>query len=244
MAYNKNRPETIQAMFNSIAKPYDRTNAILSLNLHKRWNLELVQRVQSHQTAHTLLDLCAGTGDIAFAYLKELPVPCQALLVDFSAEMLACAKEKGKIFEGSLHSIQYVQADVQRLPFLDQSIDCTTMAYGIRNVHHPLKCLNEVFRVLKPGGCFGILELTRPQNPLLKIGHQLYLRILLPLLGKMLTANKEAYHYLRHSIHTFIPPGELEDLIKVAGFTKTGRYSLAGGTATIITGYKPMAKAP
>lgn len=240
MTYNKNRPESIQAMFNSIAKPYDRTNAILSLYLHKRWNLELVKRVQSHQTPHTLLDLCAGTGDIAFAYLKDLTVPCQAFLVDFSAEMLSVAKEKGKPIEDSVHTLQYVQADVQHLPFLNQSIDCATMAYGIRNVHRPLKCLQEVFRVLKPGGCFGILELTRPRNPLLKMGHHLYLRILLPLLGKLLTSNEDAYHYLRNSIHTFIPPGELEDLIKVAGFTKTGRYSLAGGIATIITGYKPM----
>jgi demethylmenaquinone methyltransferase/2-methoxy-6-polyprenyl-1,4-benzoquinol methylase len=153
--------------------------------------------------------------------------------------MLECAKEKGNKVD-LMHTLQYIQADVQRLPFLNQSIDCATMAYGIRNVHHPLKCLQEVFRVLKPGGCFGLLELTRPRNRLLKMGHQLYLKIFLPLLGKFLTANEDAYHYLQQSIHTFIPPGELEDLIKIAGFTKTGRYSLAGGVATIITGYKPM----
>ncbi len=239
MAYNKNHPETIQALFNSIAKPYDRTNAILSLFLHKRWNSELVRQVQSNQSFQSILDLCAGTGDIAFAYLKNLKVPCQAILVDFSSEMLACAKEKGKHWEDSIHTLQYVQADVQQLPFSDQSIDCATMAYGIRNVHHPLKCLQEVFRILRPGGCFGVLELTRPQNRLLKAGHQLYLKFLLPLLGKFLTTNENAYQYLQQSIHTFIPSSELENLIKVAGFSKTKRISLTGGVATIITGYKP-----
>ncbi len=238
--YNKNRPQTIQAMFNSIAKRYDRTNAVLSFYLHKRWNNELVKRVQSQQTSHSLLDLCAGTGDIAFAYLRQTPAPCQAYLVDFSSEMLACAKAKAEVFDHASHSIDYVQADVQRLPFSNQTMDCATMAYGIRNVHHPLQCLQEVFRVLKPGGCLGILELTRPQNKLLHLGHQVYLRTLLPLLGKWLTANENAYQYLRQSIHTFVSPDGLEDLVREAGFSKTGRYALAGGIATIITGYKPM----
>ncbi|WP_075882846.1 bifunctional demethylmenaquinone methyltransferase/2-methoxy-6-polyprenyl-1,4-benzoquinol methylase UbiE [Candidatus Protochlamydia sp. W-9] len=238
--YNKNRPQTIQIMFNSIAKQYDRTNAVLSFCLHRRWNLELVKKVQSQQIPHTLLDLCAGTGDVAFSYLNQVSAPCQAYLVDFSSEMLACAEEKAKSFGKTPHSFQYVLADVQRLPFSNQTMDCATMAYGIRNIHHPLQSLQETYRVLKPGGCLGILELTRPENKFLQIGHQLYLKTLLPLLGKWLTANENAYQYLRKSIHTFIPPGELEELVKTAGFINTSRYSLAGGIATIITGFKPM----
>jgi demethylmenaquinone methyltransferase/2-methoxy-6-polyprenyl-1,4-benzoquinol methylase len=238
--YNKNRPQTIQSMFNSIAKRYDRTNAVLSFYLHKQWNCELVKRVQSQQTSHTLLDLCAGTGDIAFHYLQQMKTPCQAYLVDFSSEMLACAEEKAKYLSSTNHSIQYILADVQRLPLSNQTIDCATMAYGIRNIHHPLQALQETFRILKPGACLGILELTRPDNKFLRIGHQLYLKIVLPIVGKWLTANKDAYQYLRNSIHTFIPPQELEDLVKTAGFINTGRYPLAGGIATIITGFKPM----
>ncbi|WP_068466469.1 bifunctional demethylmenaquinone methyltransferase/2-methoxy-6-polyprenyl-1,4-benzoquinol methylase UbiE [Candidatus Protochlamydia phocaeensis] len=241
--YNKNRPQTIQKMFNSIAKRYDLTNAVLSCYLHKRWNHELVRRVLCDQTSHTLLDLCSGTGDIAFDYLRSVSTPCRAYLVDFSKEMLNCAKEKADQLSFSSHSLEYIQADVHRLPFLNQSVDCATMAYGIRNVHHPAQCIQEVYRVLKPGGCLGILELTRPSNRLLRYGHQIYLRTLLPLFGKWLTANEEAYQYLRQSIHTFIPPGQLEALFRENGFIKTGRYSLNGGIATIITGYKPMSGA-
>lgn len=238
--YNKNRPQTIQAMFDSIAKRYDRTNAVLSFYLHKRWNLELIKRVQGQQTSHTLLDLCAGTGDIAFTYLRHTSTPCQAYLVDFSAEMLAHAKLKEKGLEKHSHHIKYIQADVQRLPFENHLIDCATMAYGIRNVHHPRQCLQEVFRVLKPGGCLGILELTRPQNRFLNIGHKLYLKTILPLLGKWLTANEEAYQYLRQSIDAFIPPDAIEEILAEAGFTKIDRYPLTGGIATLMIAYKPM----
>jgi demethylmenaquinone methyltransferase/2-methoxy-6-polyprenyl-1,4-benzoquinol methylase len=238
--YNKNRPQTIQSMFNSIAQRYDRTNDAMSFYLHRRWNNELVKRVQSHQTAHRLLDLCSGTGDIAFNYLKPLKFPCEAFLVDFSSEMLACAEAKATSLHLQHHTLNFIVADVQRLPFENQMMDCATMAYGIRNVHHPIQCIQEVFRVLKPGGCFGILELTRPQNKLLRFGHQIYLRTLLPLLGKWITKNEDAYHYLRQSIHNFIAPDVLEDNLREAGFIKTSRYSLAGGIATIITGYKPL----
>ncbi len=238
--YNKNRPHTIKAMFNSIAQKYDRTNDVMSFYLHRHWNHELVRRVQHDQTPHTIMDLCSGTGDIAFNYLKYASVPCEAYLVDFSPEMLSCAQQKASILPLHKHKIEYVVADVQRLPFENQTMDCATMAYGIRNVHHPFQCIQEVYRVLKPGGCFGILELTRPQNRLLRFGHKLYLRTLLPILGRWVTKNEDAYHYLRQSIHTFIPPKALEDDLKKAGFIKTGSYSLAGGIATIITGYKPI----
>jgi demethylmenaquinone methyltransferase / 2-methoxy-6-polyprenyl-1,4-benzoquinol methylase len=238
--YNKNRPHTIQEMFNSIAKKYDRTNDFMSFYLHRHWNHELVKRVQHDQTPHRLMDLCSGTGDIAFNYLKHASAPCEAFLVDFSSEMLACAQAKASKLPLQQHQIEYVVADVQRLPFENQSMDCATMAYGIRNVHHPVQCIQEVYRVLKPGGCFGILELTRPQNRLLRFGHKIYLRTLLPILGKWITQNECAYRYLRQSIHTFIPPDVLEDNLRSAGFIKTGRYSLAGGIATIITGYKPI----
>lgn len=236
--YHKDSPQTIQAMFNSLANRYDRTNAVLSLALHKRWNRALVHRLISKEP-HTYLDLCSGTGEIAFDYLRTTQQACHAYLIDFSPDMLEQAKNKATKMTFPQHTLSYIEADVQQLPLPDQLADCATMAYGIRNVQQPSRCIQDVFRVLKPGGRFGILELTRPNNRLLRFGHHLYLRTL-PLLGKWLTANKDAYQYLCQSIHTFIAPQELENLLQAQGFVHTQRYSLMGGIATILIGHKPL----
>ncbi|MBA3721745.1 MAG: bifunctional demethylmenaquinone methyltransferase/2-methoxy-6-polyprenyl-1,4-benzoquinol methylase UbiE [Parachlamydiaceae bacterium] len=237
--YNKNDPASIQNMFNSIANQYDKTNAVLSFQMHKRWNRQLVQQVLSKQNPHNFLDLCCGTGDIALNYLQKAPNSCQAYLVDFCSNMLTCAKDKMSKNGISNHQIQYVQADVQELPFSNESMDCATMAYGIRNVKDPSKCIREVYRVLKPGGCFGILELTQPKNNLLKMGHRFYLRSVLPVLGRWLTSNQDAYSYLQNSIQTFIAPAELEKIMHRSQFIETRSIPLLGGIATIIIGNKP-----
>lgn len=238
--YQKDSPQTIQSMFNQIAKGYDRRNAILSFTLHKRWNRTLVEELLPRSPSNqVLLDLCAGTGDIAFEYLRQAASPCNAYLIDFSSKMLEHAKNKEILVPvGGNHRISYIEADVQQLPFSDHYADCASMAYGIRNVKDPALCINDVFRVLKPGGSFGILELTRPASTFLRLGHQFYLRTIMPLFGKWLTDNKEAYQYLAQSIQTFIEPREIENVLKEAGFIETKCRSLSGGIATIIVGYK------
>lgn len=236
--YHKHDPNTIQMMFNSIARRYDLVNAVLSFQLHKRWNRTLVKKILVSSFPHTFLDLCCGTGDIAFHYLQKATPNCQAYLVDFCSEMLACAKEKSIKLSLTQHQLHYLESDVQYLPLADASIDCATMAYGIRNVKDPAACIQEAYRVLKPNGRFGILELTRPEHSLLRFGHTLYLKTALPIFGRWLTANREAYQYLCNSIHTFIAPNELEELFLKTGFTHTSRLSLSGGIATILIGYK------
>jgi demethylmenaquinone methyltransferase / 2-methoxy-6-polyprenyl-1,4-benzoquinol methylase len=129
---------------------------------------------------------------------------------------------------------------VQALPIASAFADCAAMAYGIRNVQNPAACIRDVFRVLKPGGCFALLELTRPKNKFLHWGHELYLKKLLPRLGRWLTDNQQAYQYLSQSIQTFIAPEKLCSFMKEAGFIRTQIQPLTGGIATIILGYKPQ----
>lgn len=242
MNYSKDDPRTIQAMFGSIAKSYDRTNAILSFNLHRYWNRRLVDAVIGQQTAgvHSLLDLCCGTGEIALIYLKQAKKPCDAYLLDFCNEMLECAKAKvdSTTFRAA-HRLHYLQADAQKIPLPDAFVDCATIAYGIRNVKNPQACIASIFRVLRPGGVVGILELTQPKNPMLRYGHQLYLKTALPILGWCSSSNREAYKYLCSSIQAFVPPQQLQQLLKEAGFVQVQLMPMTCGAATILIAKKP-----
>jgi demethylmenaquinone methyltransferase / 2-methoxy-6-polyprenyl-1,4-benzoquinol methylase len=229
--YQKSYPETIQAMFASIAQHYDKANTIFTFGLHKKWNEKLINEFV---TAKCLLDLCAGTGEIAFGVLKRNPT-AEAILLDFCPEMLAIAQKRGAPFNGRF---EIVQADAQALPFADGSVDCVSISYGIRNVKEPAHCFREVYRVLSPGGRFGILELTRPTSKILRIGHRFYTRLIIPLLGKIVTNNKEAYRYLVNSVESFAAPEILEALLREAGFQEIHCSSLFGGIATLFSSLK------
>ena len=237
-AYLKEDPQSIRQMFNSIARQYDKTNAILSFRMHKHWNRSLVRTAIVPAKPKILLDLCCGTGAIAFEYLKDIEHPLEVYMLDFSEKMLECAQINAESKHLQHHDINYLQADAQAIPLPPNSIDCATMAYGIRNIKDPAVSLRDVYRVLKPNGTFGILELTQPSNVLLRFGHGLYLRTVLPIVGKLVASNPEAYTYLCNSIHAFISPAKLAVLMQNAGFTNIQRHSLFGGIATIMTGQK------
>lgn len=236
--YNKDNPESLQQMFGSIAQQYDKTNAILSFQMHRLWNKKLIWAVMKNQNPSTYLDLCCGTGEIAFKYLNKRSLPCKAYLLDFCPEMLYCAKERANHLNLQPHTLTYLQADAQKIPLAEESIESVTLAYGIRNIPHPQQCFNEIYRVLNTGGTVGILELTQPTQPLIKAGHKLYLKTILPIMGQLVTSNRKAYEYLCNSIRSFISPQELESMLKIAGFKQTSVITLMGGIATILVAKK------
>lgn len=238
MTYTQQDPASIQQLFDTIARRYDRGNAVLSFQLHRWWNRVLIRRVLEKSAPNTLLDLCSGTGDVALGYLRRTSSPTRAILLDFSKEMLQVAQHKASKMALSHHGLQFLQADAQTIPLPNSSVDAATIAYGIRNVKEPQKCIEDVYRVLKPGGCFAILELTRPKNWFLRWGHRLYLKAALPVIAGWITSNPEAYKYLTQSIDTFMDPLHMEQLLKEAGFKHTYRKSLAGGVASLIYGRK------
>lgn len=238
-AYTKQSPETIQKMFGSIAERYDRANAVMSFNMHKLWNAKLVKEVAGTQQHPRALDLCCGTGDIIFELLKKQTLPCTAHCLDFCPEMLQCAQIKSKTIPGiDRHHLSFIHGDAQQIPLDDRSVDCVTIAYGIRNVKDPSLCMREAYRVLDQGGIFGILELTIPSNPFLRLGHRFYLKNILPLIGKFVSDNQMAYEYLCQSIHAFTPPERLIKMLDEARFTEIKKISLMGGIATLVTARK------
>lgn len=237
--YTKENPTTIKNLFNRIANKYDFTNAVMSFQLHKYWNSQLVKHVIKKGSSHTYLDLCCGTGDIALNYIKKLSHSCHVYLIDFCSNMLTSAK--GKMSKSSYnqnHHLYYLEADAQNLPLPSDSLDCITIAYGIRNIQSPEQCIKEAFRTLKSSGCLGILELTKPTKPLLRKLHSFYLKKILPLIGKMLTKDQDAYNYLQNSIQSFIAPSELKKIMENHHFKNIKLIPLTGGIATLIIGYK------
>jgi len=229
--YKQSEPETIRALFGSIAANYDRGNAISSFGLHYYWNRELIRAVGSPLS---LLDLCAGTGEIAFGVLKKNP-QTGAILLDFCPEMLKVAEARGNHLRSRFSTLQ---ADAQAIPLSDQSVDAVTIAYGIRNVENPEKCFQEVLRVLKPKGRFGILELTRPKTLVPRLGASCYTRYCVPFLGKLVAGNFKAYQYLARSVATFAPPEILVEQLQKSGFQQIKQKSLTLGIATLLIAAK------
>lgn len=238
--YDKKTPGSIEAMFDDIAGSYDKCNAVLSFRLHHRWVNTLVQRLLLPSEPHTLLDLCGGTGDVAFRYLSDCTSSKEVTLLDFSAEMLQVARQRLQEEPwADRHQVTFLKADAQNIPLLEGSFEAATMAYGIRNLPDPRQGCAEACRVLKTGGRFSILELTRPSNPILRWGHSVYLQSILPRIAGTLSRNREAYEYLSRSINTFMPADELVSILESGGFVQPRVIPLLGGVASIITAIKP-----
>lgn len=223
-------PAIIQAMFGKIAKRYDLTNSIVSFNLQKFWNKKLAKSLQN---AQVLLDLCSGTGEIAFRWLDLQKSSKEAILLDFCEEMLESACAKSGPYQKQ-HTLKIIKADASALPLEPHSVDAVSIAYGIRNIEQPEKCFKEVFRVLQPRGKFVILELTEPKNPLLRKFHSYYLDHVVPTLGGWITKEKEPYAYLSKSIQNFSKPEAIKAELLEIGFVDVTIRPLTFGIATLI----------
>ncbi|WP_213357995.1 bifunctional demethylmenaquinone methyltransferase/2-methoxy-6-polyprenyl-1,4-benzoquinol methylase UbiE [Chlamydiifrater phoenicopteri] len=226
----------IQTFFKSIAAKYDFVNSLLSLGRHHYWNHSLIQEIDSFSYKENylkdlhMLDLCAGTGAIAFKYLLSHP-NASATLIDFCPEMLAIAENRNPLLASKCTMIEQ---DVSSLPFAEESIPLVSMAYGLRNLKNPEKCLKEVFRVLISGGFFYMLELTKPEsNLIIKKAHKLFLKTYVPLVGKLFTDNPSAYKHLRESIEKLPEIQAISKALEKQGFQIKKIRSLTMGSATI-----------
>ncbi len=213
------KKEHIGTMFDDIASNYDRLNHLLSFNIDKYWRKKLVASVQQVQPKK-VLDIATGTGDVAFKISQKHP--CQITAVDISVNMLEVAKTKAKeAFPNG--SIQFIEAEAAHLPFEDNSFDCITVAFGIRNFEDLEKGLIEMNRVLKPGGKLCILEFSKPKPPF-SYFYSLYSYTILPIAGKLFAKNARAYVYLQQSAAIFPHRQSLLNILNRCGY-KNASYS-------------------
>ena len=216
-------------MFGSIAPRYDVANHLLSCGIDFYWRKRVAEIVASRRP-NKIVDLATGTGDLALALQRKMP-QAEIIGADFSEEMLAIAKRKGVR--------QTMLADAMRLPFDDTSVDCVTVAFGLRNMEDYGGALREMARVLKPHGHLLVLEFSLPRMSILRAVYRFYLHRCLPLLGSFLTKKKSAYDYLGDSIEQF-PNGEaMLRLMESSGLNRASAEPLTGGIVPIYTAEKP-----
>ena len=183
--------------FDPVAPTYDRLNRIMTAGLDRRWRRRAVRELSTSNFQLSILDVACGTGDLTLDLLRR---GHRVTGVDLSEQMLALARQKAS-------PARFQLADAEALPFADASFDAVTCAFGIRNFVHLEKGLDEMLRVLKPGGRLVLLELATPDSPLLRPFYDLYTRRVIPLLGRLLARNRQAYTYLPASIERF-PKGQ------------------------------------
>jgi demethylmenaquinone methyltransferase / 2-methoxy-6-polyprenyl-1,4-benzoquinol methylase len=215
-------------MFGSIARRYDLANHVLSCGCDFLWR-KRAAGIVARWNPKNIVDLAAGTGDLALALEKALP-QSEIVAADFSEEMLAVATMKGVR--------RVVTADALALPFADQSIDCLTIAFGLRNINDWSAALREMARTLTANGHLLVMEFSLPRMSILRAAYRFYLHQLVPIVGSLLTGKKAAYDYLGDSIERF-PGGEaMLRLIEANGFRNASAELLTGGIVTIYTATK------
>jgi demethylmenaquinone methyltransferase/2-methoxy-6-polyprenyl-1,4-benzoquinol methylase len=222
----------VREMFTAIAPRYDLLNHLLSANVDKLWWRRAARtfaKILSQPNAR-VLDLCCGTGDMAFALHRGGP-DSHITGADFSHAMLVLASAKSS----SDRPVKWIEADALQLPFPDQSFDLVTSAFGFRNLADYDAGLREIRRVLRPGGEYGILEFSEPEGLMGKV-YNVYFKSVLPRIGRLISGAQSAYSYLPASVERFPAPPEMLTRMQNAGFREVSWTPYTFGIAGLFRG--------
>jgi demethylmenaquinone methyltransferase/2-methoxy-6-polyprenyl-1,4-benzoquinol methylase len=218
----------VEAMFDRIARRYDMLNRVISLGLDRGWRRSLVREVVRLAPGGRMLDVATGTGDLAFALSKA--GAREVVGADISDGMLDVARQKAATAKDR-PAIRFERADAAALPFSDADFDAVTVAFGVRNFEDLEGGLRELARVLKPGGTLAVLELGKPRNGLLRAGHAVYTRAILPLIAGLVSGERAAYTYLPASVAAFPDPRRFGEILGEVGLSDVRTRAFALGSA-------------
>jgi len=226
----------VRAVFDSVAERYDLMNDLMSLGIHRLWKRFAVE-LAGVRAGQRVLDLAAGTGDLAARFSGLVGPEGRLVVSDINAAMLVRGRTR-LIDEGLVGNLDYVQADAERLPFPDNHFDCVSIGFGLRNVTDKQRSLEDMLRVIRPGGRALVLEFSRPTNAALKSAYDVYSFRVLPALGRLVARDADSYRYLAESIRMHPSQEELKEMMETAGFERCDYFNLTGGIVAVHRGFK------
>lgn len=235
--YGEEGTEAVQVerMFNHIAPTYDQLNHTLSMGIDRSWRRKAIHTLRPYHPQQ-ILDIATGTGDFAILACRELQ-PQSLIGADISEGMMEVGREKVQQ-AGLADKVSFAREDCTALSFADATFDAVTVAFGVRNFEHLDIALGEMCRVLRPNGHLVILELSTPDRFPMKQLFTLYSKVVMPLIGKLISKDNSAYTYLPESIRAF-PQGEvMQRSIRNAGFSQVRFRRLTFGICTLYVATK------
>ncbi|MCB1761384.1 MAG: bifunctional demethylmenaquinone methyltransferase/2-methoxy-6-polyprenyl-1,4-benzoquinol methylase UbiE [Gammaproteobacteria bacterium] len=226
----------VRAVFDSVANRYDLMNDLMSMGIHRLWKRFAVE-LAGIRPGQRVLDLASGTGDLAARFAALVGPQGQVVMSDINAAML----EQGRMRiadQGLIGNVCYAQIDAEQLPFPDNSFDCISIGFGLRNVTDKQRALQEMQRALKPGGRVLVLEFSQPVSKPFKSLYDLYSFKLLPLIGRVVANDEQSYRYLAESIRMHPDQQALKSMMEQAGLERCDFHNLTGGVVAIHRGFK------
>lgn len=226
----------VRGVFDSVASRYDLMNDLMSLGIHRLWKRQTIE-LAGVRRGQRVLDLAAGTGDLSERFAGIVGSQGEVVVTDINAAMLTRGRDR-MVNAGVAGNVQYAQVNAEALPFPANRFDCTTIGFGLRNVTHKQHALEEMFRVLRPGGRALVLEFSHPESLPIRKAYDLYSFSVLPVLGRLIVGDSDSYRYLAESIRMHPDQETLRAMMEQAGFERCDFFNLSGGIVAIHRGYK------
>lgn len=232
----REKQRRVRGVFDSVAARYDLMNDLMSGGIHRLWK-RLTVELAGVRPGQRVLDLAGGTGDLARQFAARVGSEGEVVLADINRSMLVAGRRRLDD-AGVVGNIDYLIADAQALPLAEGSVDCITIGFGLRNVTDKQRALQEMYRVLRPGGRLLVLEFSQPTVPGLKPLYDWYSFHVLPGMGRLVAGDADSYRYLAESIRMHPDQETLKDMLEAAGFGRTQYFNLTGGIVAIHRGYR------
>lgn len=248
------KPQYVKELFDTIATDYDRMNWIMTGGLLALWHRSFLKQTRL-AAGESALDVCCGTGDLSFLMAKRVGGDGRVIGLDFSENMLAIARRRAEVLKQraskELAPVEWIQGDALSLPFDDgddtRGFDAVTMGFALRNVGDVGQALREMARVARTGGRIVCLEVSRPDNAIVRAGFNLHFYRIVPVLGRMAERRLpqdsplrrlRPYTYLPYSLEHLPPAGEIVTMMEAAGLKSARRIPLTGGIVSLYVGVK------